>query len=159
MQRSRDSKVFSNFTLPLLHVHFEQIPGWFRLRLLQPTPQRTSTPIFRTLDQLGPQRIAFHVTTDGKEVVIILNGKALESALVHMPFAGTIIVGVIPHRMRRRLEAVAARWSIEEHFHDVKEVWGAGQQQVRNVWSNIGCWNLNGCVPAVRLPERHGVAC
>jgi hypothetical protein len=41
------------------------------------------------------------------------------------------------------LEAVAARWAIEEHFHDVKEVWGAGQQQVRNVWSNIGCWNLN----------------
>jgi hypothetical protein len=25
----------------------------------------------------------------------------------------------------------------------VKEVWGAGQQQVRNVWSNIGCWHLN----------------
>ncbi len=24
-----------------------------------------------------------------------------------------------------------------------KEVWGAGQQQVRNVWSNIGCWHLN----------------
>ena len=44
------------------------------------------------------------------------------------------------------LEAVAARWAIEEHFHDVKEVWGAGQQQVRNVWSNIGCWNLNGWV-------------
>ena len=31
------------------------------------------------------------------------------------------------------LEAVAARWAIEEHFHDVKEVWGAGEQQVRNV--------------------------
>ncbi len=41
------------------------------------------------------------------------------------------------------LEAVAARWAIEEHFHDVKEVWGAGQQQVRTVWSNIGCWHLN----------------
>jgi len=41
------------------------------------------------------------------------------------------------------LEAVGARWAIEEHFHDVKEVWGAGQQQVRNVWSNIGCWHLN----------------
>jgi hypothetical protein len=41
------------------------------------------------------------------------------------------------------LEAVAARWAIEEHFHDVKEVWGAGQQQVRNVWSNLGCWHLN----------------
>jgi hypothetical protein len=41
------------------------------------------------------------------------------------------------------LQAVGARWTIEEHFHDVKEVWGAGQQQVRNVWSNIGCWHLN----------------
>jgi hypothetical protein len=41
------------------------------------------------------------------------------------------------------LETVADRWAIEEHFHDVKEVWGAGQQQVRNVWSNVGCWHLN----------------
>lgn len=41
------------------------------------------------------------------------------------------------------LEAVADRWAIEEHFHDVKEVWGAGQQQVRNVWSSLGCWQLN----------------
>jgi len=45
--------------------------------------------------------------------------------------------------VRDILEAVAARWSMEEQFHDVKEVWGAGQQQVRNVWSNIGCWHLN----------------
>jgi hypothetical protein len=41
------------------------------------------------------------------------------------------------------LEAVASRWAIEEQFHDVKEVWGAGEQQVRNVWSNVGCWHLN----------------
>ncbi|MEO8341778.1 MAG: transposase [Nitrospirota bacterium] len=40
------------------------------------------------------------------------------------------------------LETVADRWAIEEHFHDVKEIWGAGEQQVRNLWSNIGCWNL-----------------
>lgn len=46
--------------------------------------------------------------------------------------------------VREIVEAVSARWAIEEHFHDVKEVWGAGQQQVRNVWSSIGCWNLNG---------------
>lgn len=45
--------------------------------------------------------------------------------------------------VRDILEAVAARWAIEEHFHDVKEVWGAGQQQVRNVWSSIACWHLN----------------
>ncbi|MDZ7617254.1 MAG: hypothetical protein U1E05_09630 [Patescibacteria group bacterium] len=45
--------------------------------------------------------------------------------------------------VRDILEVAAARWGIEEHFHDVKEVWGAGQQQVRKVWSNIGCWHLN----------------
>lgn len=45
--------------------------------------------------------------------------------------------------VRDILEVAAARWAIEEHFHDVKEVWGAGQQQVRNVWSNMGCWHLN----------------
>lgn len=41
------------------------------------------------------------------------------------------------------LESGAERWAIEETFHDVKEVGGAGQQQVRNVWSSIGCWHLN----------------
>lgn len=41
------------------------------------------------------------------------------------------------------LEIGAERWAIEKTFHDVKEVWGAGQQQVRNVWSSIGCWHLN----------------
>lgn len=34
--------------------------------------------------------------------------------------------------------------AIEEQFDAVKEIWGAGEQQVRNVWSNIGCWNLCG---------------
>lgn len=46
--------------------------------------------------------------------------------------------------VRMILEKVAARWAIEEYFHDTKEVWGAGKQQVRNIWSNIACWNLNG---------------
>lgn len=41
------------------------------------------------------------------------------------------------------LETVSERWAIEEHSHDIKDVWGAGQQQVHNVWSNIGCWHLN----------------
>jgi hypothetical protein len=31
---------------------------------------------------------------------------------------------------------------IEQNFHDIKEVHGAGEQQVRNVWSNVACWNL-----------------
>jgi SRSO17 transposase len=41
------------------------------------------------------------------------------------------------------LEVVADRSAIEQTFKDVKEVWGAGQQQVRNVHSNQGCFNLN----------------
>jgi hypothetical protein len=41
------------------------------------------------------------------------------------------------------LEAVAARTAIEQTFKDVKEVWGAQQQQVRNVYACVGAFNLN----------------
>jgi hypothetical protein len=41
------------------------------------------------------------------------------------------------------LEAAADRTALEQTFKDVKEVWGAGQQQVRNVFSNEACFNLN----------------
>lgn len=41
------------------------------------------------------------------------------------------------------LEAFADRSTIEQDFHDVKEVWGAGQQQVRNIWTNLAVYNLN----------------
>ena len=41
------------------------------------------------------------------------------------------------------LEAFADRATIEQDFHDVKEVWGSGQQQVRNIWSNLAAYNLN----------------
>lgn len=41
------------------------------------------------------------------------------------------------------LEAFADRATIEQDFHDVKEVWGAGQQQVRNIWTSVGAFNLN----------------
>lgn len=40
------------------------------------------------------------------------------------------------------IEAVADRSAIEQNFHDVKEVHGSGQQQVRNVWCSVACWNL-----------------
>ena len=41
------------------------------------------------------------------------------------------------------LEAFADRATIEQDFHDVKEVWGAGQQQVRNIWTNLAVYNMN----------------
>jgi hypothetical protein len=42
------------------------------------------------------------------------------------------------------LEAVADRSALEQVFHDVKEVHGAGEQQLRHVWANVGAWNLIG---------------
>ena len=41
------------------------------------------------------------------------------------------------------LEAMADRNAEEQVFKEMKEVWGAGQQQVRNVNSNEGCFELN----------------
>jgi hypothetical protein len=42
------------------------------------------------------------------------------------------------------LEAAAERGTIEQLFKDIKEVWRAAEQQVRNLWTNIGCWHING---------------
>jgi DDE superfamily endonuclease len=41
------------------------------------------------------------------------------------------------------LEAFADRAAIEQDFHDLKEVHGAGQQQVRHYWANIAVYHLN----------------
>ena len=41
------------------------------------------------------------------------------------------------------IEAFADRATIEQDFHDVKEVWGTGQQQVRNIWTNLAVYHLN----------------
>jgi hypothetical protein len=40
------------------------------------------------------------------------------------------------------LEAVADRSAIEQNFHDLKEVHGTGQQQLRNYWANIAAYHL-----------------
>jgi hypothetical protein len=41
------------------------------------------------------------------------------------------------------LDMVADRNSLEQTFKDVKEVGGAGQQQLRNLHANIGAWHMN----------------
>jgi DDE superfamily endonuclease len=41
------------------------------------------------------------------------------------------------------LEAMADRGAIEQMFKDLKEVWGAGQQQVRNVYASVGAFAVN----------------
>jgi DDE superfamily endonuclease len=40
------------------------------------------------------------------------------------------------------LEAVADRAAIEQNFHDLKEVHGTGEQQVRNYWANLAAYHL-----------------
>jgi len=41
------------------------------------------------------------------------------------------------------IETYADRSTIEQVFHDVKEVWGSGQQQVRHLFANIAVWHIN----------------
>lgn len=40
------------------------------------------------------------------------------------------------------LEAVSDRFALEQVFHDIKEIHGAGQQQLRSVWANIAAYHL-----------------
>lgn len=49
------------------------------------------------------------------------------------------------------LEAVAGRFSLEVAFHDLKEVVGAGQQQVRRVKANVGAFHV--CLWAHTMTE------
>jgi DDE superfamily endonuclease len=41
------------------------------------------------------------------------------------------------------VQATVDRWAIEQNFHDLKEVEGIAQVQLRRVWSNVGALNLN----------------
>lgn len=75
----------------------------------------------------------------------------------HRTFGGAIRVVIVQEKtgpqffyctdanasVREIIEAFADRAAIEQTFHDVKEVWGSGQQQVRNLWANIAAWHLN----------------
>ena len=44
------------------------------------------------------------------------------------------------------MSAAADRFPIEQDFHDLKAVEGLGQQQVRDIWANVGAFHLNGWV-------------
>ena len=61
------------------------------------------------------------------------------------------------------LEAFADRATIEQDFHDIKEVWGAGQQQVRNIWTNVAVFHMNlwmhTLVEMWAWTRRHGQLC
>lgn len=96
------------------------------------------------------------ITAYGREVV-----KRTKTFLAtHRTFGGTIRVVIVKEptgsvgpqfffctdvnaSVSEIIETFADRAAIEQVFHDVKEVWGSGQQQVRNLWANIAAWHVN----------------
>jgi hypothetical protein len=44
------------------------------------------------------------------------------------------------------LSAAADRFGIEQDFHDLKEVGGLGQQQLRDIWANVGAFHVSAWV-------------
>lgn len=97
-----------------------------------------------------------------QDVACVIYGEAVVKRVktflaTHRTFGGVIRVVIVKERsgpqffyctdpaasVREIIEAFADRAAIEQVFHDVKEVWGSGQQQVRNLWTNIAAWHLN----------------
>jgi hypothetical protein len=78
--------------------------------------------------------LATHATFGGVIRVVIVREKSSPQFFYCTDTAASV---------RDILEAFADRAAIEQVFHDVKEVWGSDQQQVRNLWANIGAWHLN----------------
>jgi SRSO17 transposase len=71
-------------------------------------------------------------------------GGVIRVVLVQEADGWVAFFGTQPEATAREiLEAAADRGALEQTNKDVKEVWGAGQQQVRNLHSNEGCFNLN----------------
>jgi hypothetical protein len=93
------------------------------------------------------------VTVYGREVV-----KRTKAFLAtHPTFGGAIRVVIVQEpsgpqffygtegnaSVREILECFADRAANEQVFHDVKEVWGSGPQQVRHLWANIAAGHVN----------------
>lgn len=93
------------------------------------------------------------VSVYGKEVV----KRSKTFLATHRTFGGAIRVVIVQEQVGPQfffctdvntsvaeiIECFADRSAIEQVFHDVKEVWGSGQQQVRNLFSNIATWHVN----------------
>ena len=97
-----------------------------------------------------------------QEVTCLVYGKEVSKQTktflaTHSTFGGAIRVVIVQEKtgqqfffctdvnasVREIIETFADRAAIEQVFHDVKEVWGSGQQQARNLWANIACWHIN----------------
>ena len=88
----------------------------------------------KTVTKLYKTFLATYRPTGGViRVVIVLEDRDWYPFFSTDPFATAVEI----------IEAFADRATIEQDFHDVKEVWCAGQQQVRNIWCNLAVYHLN----------------
>ena len=103
----------------------DQTDGWEQVECVQYNEKVTKT--IKTF-------LATYRPAGGKIRVVIVKEEG-----IWLPFFSTNPEATVVEI----LEAKADRNAEEQVFEDVKEVWGAGQQQVRNVYSNEGCFNMN----------------
>jgi DDE superfamily endonuclease len=104
----------------------------------------------RAAHRRGWQQAEFHLY--GKKIT-----KTFKTFLATYPVVGGVIRVVLVREdstwiaffctdpqatVTQILEAVADRAAIEQDFHDIKEVHGAGQQQVRHIFANMAAFNL-----------------
>ena len=68
----------------------------------QPPIQRTPRPVLGASDQSGPQGVALDVPADQQKVFIILDRKTLQPAMIDLSLAARPVVGMQPHRVRKR---------------------------------------------------------
>jgi hypothetical protein len=69
--------------------------------VLPPHGSRTPGPLFSSLHDVRPDRIAFHISQNRQQVLVLLDGKSLESSLPHMS-AALIVTVVAPHMRRQQ---------------------------------------------------------
>ncbi len=100
---------------------------------------------FRTKLELAAELVLW--VTDwlrflGKTIWIVADGAYAKRPFVQAVLrAGAVLVSRL--RKDAALWSLADRAAIEQDFHDIKEVHGAGQQQVRHVFANLAVFNLN----------------
>jgi hypothetical protein len=56
--------------------------------------QRTPSPVIGSLDESGPQGVSFDVPADQQKVLVILDGKTLETALIDLSLATGPVAGM-----------------------------------------------------------------
>jgi hypothetical protein len=70
-------------------------------------------------------------------------GGLIRVVLVREEHGWLALFSTEPSMMVEEILSMAAdRFSIEQDFHDLKEVEGWGQQQLRNIWANVGAFHV-----------------